>query len=308
MSNGESLGAFRLPSRPESPTSLSVASGNAQLTLSWPASSTAGVTYEVQKRDDGAAGVWSAVTRSDSAAVSETVTGLANGTFYEFRVRSVGGDLLTSAWVGATGTPVLAGAPGAPGGLEVRGDLETYEEVGPDRGPGDRALEVQWAAPTGTVTSYDLRYRLNHGEARGVWVLVSSAGTLASGVWTHRVIGLNTGRRYDVQVRAVNATGPGQWTAGRNYAGLGYYSLISQYSLNGFWIDTASNTLWVSGGMDDSTIEAYDLTTKERAPELDMTGMPFGDARSIWGHGNVTYVSVGPVLLAQRNIQDHSCY
>ena len=134
--NGESLVAFRLPSRPESPSSLSVASGNAQLTLSWPASSTAGATYEVQKRDDGAAGVWSAVTRSDPAAVTETVTGLANGTFYELRARSVGGDLLTSAWVEASGTPVLAGAPGAPGGLEVGGDLETYEEVGPDRGAG----------------------------------------------------------------------------------------------------------------------------------------------------------------------------
>ena len=78
---------------------------------------------------------------------------------------------------------------------------------------GAESLTVTWTAPVpdggAPVTSYDLQY-IEPGAA-GNW-------TVEEGVWTsgdlsHTVAGLADGVGYDVEVRAVNSTGPGAWSA-----------------------------------------------------------------------------------------------
>ena len=88
----------------------------------------------------------------------------------------------------------------------------------PDRGSSahDTGLKVMWGAPDfvggAAIQGYELRYRtrefVDDGVVEGEWQ-----------AWPHRVVttsatisGLETGTTYGVQVRAVNANGPGEWS------------------------------------------------------------------------------------------------
>ena len=80
---------------------------------------------------------------------------------------------------------------------------------------GTNSLAVTWSAPAddggSAVTSYDLRYILTSAKdktADANWTPSESSGTLQS-----TITGLDDGVGYDVQVRAVNATGDGPWSA-----------------------------------------------------------------------------------------------
>ena len=72
----------------------------------------------------------------------------------------------------------------------------------------DGAFLVCWDAPhesgTSAITSYDLQYRLTD------WVLVEGVATDSDECYD--LIGLVAGRRYELQVRAVNSHGPGPWS------------------------------------------------------------------------------------------------
>ena len=93
------------------------------------------------------------------------------------------------------GLPFCGGALGAP----TIGTLT----------PGADFLTITWAAPTGSpesaIIAYDLRYIESavSGNSDADWTIVED-------VWT---AGLTNGTRYDVQVRAVTATGDGTWSA-----------------------------------------------------------------------------------------------
>ncbi len=85
--------------------------------------------------------------------------------------------------------------------------------------PGEGSLTVSWTAPAvdrGTrVTSYDLRYIPTSADETD-----SASWTVVEGVWTasaggdleHTLTGLVGDTQYDVQVRAVNSSGPGSWS------------------------------------------------------------------------------------------------
>ena len=82
--------------------------------------------------------------------------------------------------------------------------------------PGGGLLTVAWTAPEQTggadITSYDLRY-IESGapdKADEDWIVVDGAWT--SGPLTYTITGLAGGAEYDVQVRAVNASGDGLWS------------------------------------------------------------------------------------------------
>ena len=81
-------------------------------------------------------------------------------------------------------------------------------------------LEVSWTAPGETggvaVSDYDLRYIESAAadKADANWIVVEgvwSAG--AGGDLKYAITGLTSGIEYDVQVRAVNVTGMGPWSA-----------------------------------------------------------------------------------------------
>ena len=85
--------------------------------------------------------------------------------------------------------------------------------------PGDRALTVSWAAPSNdggvTVIAYDLRYIRSDApdKADANWTVVEDVWTTGSGTPRYELTGLAGGQQYDVQVRAVNGSGEGPWSA-----------------------------------------------------------------------------------------------
>ena len=86
-------------------------------------------------------------------------------------------------------------------------------------GPGDASLTVAWAVPINTgssaITAYDLRY-IETGAADksdANWTVVEDVWAAGSGSLQYTLTGLTGGTQYDVQVRAVNAAGPGTWSA-----------------------------------------------------------------------------------------------
>ena len=78
------------------------------------------------------------------------------------------------------------------------------------------SVTVVWTAPTdiggSAVTSYDLRYiRADAADKSGLnWTPVNAIWT--SGELSYELTGLDRGRSYDLQMRAVNASGAGPWS------------------------------------------------------------------------------------------------
>ena len=85
--------------------------------------------------------------------------------------------------------------------------------------PGPGSLTVAWSAPSfmrgGAITSYDLRYIPTAADESDDtnWDLLEGVWQTGDGALTAEITGLVGDMKYDVQVRAVNAQGPGNWSA-----------------------------------------------------------------------------------------------
>ncbi len=173
------------PQVPGAPTGLTATRGDAEVTLSWKAPDDGGsaiTRYEYQ--DDG--GAWAS---TDATSTTYTVTGLANGRIYKFKVRAVNG-----VGPGDESAPVIvtpATVPEAPGNLTAT--------------PGNAEVTLSWDAPDddggSAIERYE--YKIDSGE----WV--STGGTTT----TYMVTGLASGQIYEFRVRAVNDVGPGAESA-----------------------------------------------------------------------------------------------
>ena len=108
--------------------------------------------------------------------------------------------------------PWSATATGTPAASQVT--APTIDSVRAD----DGALAVSWSAPTGatnTVTAYDARHIRNDAtdKADDNRTVEDDAWTAGSGDLKYAVADLTNGVRYDVQVRAVDSTTDGPWSA-----------------------------------------------------------------------------------------------
>ena len=142
----------------------------------------------------GRSGIWS------SGALRYDLGGLTNGVSYDVLVRGVNA-VGHGPWSPAgTGTPRTT--PGAPA-------IDSLI-------PGDGALTVEWSDPAtdggADVTGYDLRFIRSDApdKADANWTVRS--GIWSSGALRYDLGGLTDGVGYDVQVRAANAAGHGQWS------------------------------------------------------------------------------------------------
>ena len=86
--------------------------------------------------------------------------------------------------------------------------------------PGNAALTVAWSAPPNvgksSISAYDLRYIQSDetDKSDGEWTVTEDVWTSSGGgAREHKIEGLIVDTQYDVQVRAVNNDGDGQWSA-----------------------------------------------------------------------------------------------
>ena len=134
-------------------------------------------------------------------ATAAVIRGLRGGTAYRVQVRAVNGSG-GGAWSTSAGR---ATAPRQPRYVTVTGATRN-------------SLSVSWTAPGGSaVTDYDIRYYAGNADPANEadWIEPSEPGGHDhAGTATTAVIGgLRANTAYRVQVRAVNESGAGQWSA-----------------------------------------------------------------------------------------------
>lgn len=179
---------------PGAPTSVTGASANRSVNLSWTAPASNGGNalsdYTIEYR--AGAGSWVTFSHTASTSTSITVTGLTNATSYTFRVSAVN-DMGTSSASTVSGAVTPLGAPAAPTGFSA-----TY---------GNAQASLSWTAPSdnggSAITNYLVEFSSNGG---------SSWSTFAHSVSTTpsiTVTGLTNGNAYSYRVSAINAVGTG---------------------------------------------------------------------------------------------------
>ena len=176
--------------KPDKPTGLTAAAGNAKVTLRWndPKDPTI-IRYEYQQKVDGTTSDWTSVPSSNAATTSFTVSGLTNGAAYDFRIRAVNAVGSSQRSEPATATPTYP--PGTPTSFTATRD--------------GASVNLAWDDPfDGTITSYQYRYNRS-GSPRGDWIDIPNSG---SSTTSHTVTGLTAGLTYAFSIRAVNASGP----------------------------------------------------------------------------------------------------
>ncbi len=174
---------------PEVPTNVAAAAGDARVTLSWDDPMDDSITgYEYQQRVEGALWPDGWTSIANSASLTEyAVTGLTNGTTYEFHLQAVnaGGASAPSDTVSAT--PLASAAPAKPTGLTATA--------------GGSSVTLSWTAPGGTITGYEIRQGTGDPVDWGAWGAISSS---TSSTVSHTVSSLTVGTAYSFQIRAVN--------------------------------------------------------------------------------------------------------
>ena len=81
---------------------------------------------------------------------------------------------------------------------------------------GDRVLTVSWLSPGNDggaeITGYDLRYIRSDASDKADENWMVEEGIWNSGVLRYELSGLTNGVDYDLQLRAVNIAGDGEWS------------------------------------------------------------------------------------------------
>jgi Glycoside hydrolase family 44/Fibronectin type III domain len=167
------------PSIPATPTGLTATAGNAQVSLSWMASSGA-TSYHV-KRATVTGGPYTTITSPTTA--SDTDSGLTNGTTYFYVVSALNSAGESGNSIEVSATPVLP-VPATPTGLTATA--------------GNTQISLSWTASSG-ATSYHVKRATVTG---GPYTTVASPTTTSD-----TDTGLTNGTAYFYVVSAVNSAG-----------------------------------------------------------------------------------------------------
>jgi len=186
--NGESsrsayIGATpSAPQPPAAPAGLTATAGNAQVSLSWTASSGA-TSYRI-KQSTTSGGPYSNIA-TNTTSLTYTNTGLVNGTTYYYVVSAVNtnGESANSSQVSAT--PIAGSVPATPTGLTATA--------------GNARVALNWSASSG-ATSYRMKRSTTSGGP------YSNIATNTTSL-TYTNTGLTNGTTYYYVVSAVNTNG-----------------------------------------------------------------------------------------------------
>ena len=288
------------PTTDEAPTIDALTPGDRSIVIGWTAPTNADLgtvtAYDLRyirsdatDRADASWTVVSAIWTSGSLeyTLNPTTTPLVNGVSYDVQVRAVVGSV-QHPWSGVHAAAPRT-TPGAPTVVTVTG--------------ADGALTVEWSGPAsdgGTdITSYDVRsIKTADDEADDAnWTV--QTGVWGSGDLTATVTGLDTGTRYDVQVRAVNGAGEGAWSA----TGVGT-TRPGAPAIDGVTGVVGGLTVeWTAPATDgDAVVTSYDLrsikTSADEAVEANWTV-----ATGVWSSGDLTATVTGLALGTQYDVQ-----
>jgi cyclophilin family peptidyl-prolyl cis-trans isomerase len=183
---------------PDAPTGVSGTAGTGQVSLSWTAPASTGgsaITDYIIEYSSNNGVSWTPFADGTSTATMATVTGLANGTGYVFRVaakNSLGTGLLSAASAAVTPS-TLAGLPTSVAGT-----------------PASRQVSLSWTAPASNgnsaITDYIIEYSSNNGVS---WTPFADGTSTAT---TATVTGLTNGAAYVFRVAAVTGEGTGAFS------------------------------------------------------------------------------------------------
>ena len=195
---------------PGAPDIDTVTPGGGTLTIDWKEPTVTGATaitsYDLRyiredatdKSDDN----WTLLTDVGTPGnLSHTLTGLEGGEKYEYQIRAHN-DSGHGPWSNVDGEEPTTAVPAAPSITSIT--------------RGDRTLAVVWTAPSDTggapITAYDVRYIETSADET-----VDTNWTIRDNAWRSGDLGyvirsLTNTTEYDVQVRAVNRAGDGDWS------------------------------------------------------------------------------------------------
>jgi titin len=191
---GTSTASTNAASAPGAPTALGTTPGNTQVALSWTAPADNGgasiTDYLVEYKLTSDLS-WTTFVDGVSASTSATVTGLTNGSSYDFRVSAINSAGTGTASATASGTPRTV--PGAPTALSASA--------------GDTLVTLSWTAPGSnggsSITDYLVEYKLTSDVGWSTFADGTSTSTGAT------VTSLTNGLSYDFRVSATNVAGTG---------------------------------------------------------------------------------------------------
>ena len=186
------------PGVPAAPATLSVAPGNAQVTLTWtaPASNNGSAVtgYEYTANPDAATPTWTDVPDSNDSGTSRadetayTVSSLTNNTTHAFAVRAENANGQGVATPTVRARPVNPNAPQQPGGFRAE--------------PGQQQVRLTWTLPSfqHPVTAYQYRQSTNGGTSWSPdWTTITGSGAATT---EHTLTSLANGTTYTFELRA----------------------------------------------------------------------------------------------------------
>jgi chitodextrinase len=180
---------------PSVPANLAASAVTATtLTLAWdPSTDNVGVvSYEVEQRTSAGPGAWTWLATVAHPTTTVGVTGLTEGTSYDFRVRAVDAAGNMSAWAELLNVVTAdETAPTVPANLAASSITAT-------------TLTLTWDPSTDNVgvVSYEVEQRTSAGPGAWTWL-----ATVAHPTTTVNVTGLIEITSYDFRVRAVDLAG-----------------------------------------------------------------------------------------------------
>ena len=191
---------------PEKPTWGDFDRKPTEITVHWSApDDTGGVGltgYGLRHWRKGASEPSSAQAVVNAQTTSRTFTSLAANTPYRFSIQACNGPSRCSGWTNKDGRTDPTPTPPPPP------DPTTPGRVGrPAIDARDAALHVDWKVPSdggSAITHYDVQHRA--GRA-GAWTATEVRTRTST-----TISGLTNGTSYQVQVRAVNNRGDGEWS------------------------------------------------------------------------------------------------
>jgi fibronectin type 3 domain-containing protein len=175
-----------MPPLPAAPSGLTATPGDGKVTLKWTASSTSNVYYWIESRANG--GNWQRSQYPVSTCCSFTVSYLANGTTYDFRLRAtnLAGDSAASNT--ATARPM----PPVPASVSL---YEPAEATG--------KVTLTWSRSTTSNVWYWIYYR-NASRGQVSW---NKFAYPVPGTWAELYGMFTAGDAYEFQIAAYNVAG-----------------------------------------------------------------------------------------------------